>query len=151
MIPYHKQFSVEILTPDGPVYSGKAVMVSLPATDGMMGILAERAPVVAALGYGPIIVEEPDQQEKELFAQGGFAQFDANDLRILAEKCWLIDSLDPEEAWEELQAARRMPRETPEELALAETVTDAARVKFRLIQRRRQEEGLPVFPGVRHE
>lgn len=151
MIPHHKQFSVEILTPDGPVYSGKAVMVSLPATDGMMGILAERAPVVAALGYGPIIVEGPDQQEKEFFAQAGFAQFDENDLRILAEKCWPVDALDPEKAWEELQAARKMPRQTPEELALAEKMTDAARVKFRLIQRRRQQEGLPVLPGGSRE
>lgn len=52
-----KEFDVSVLTEDKTVYEGKAVSLVVPAELGLMGILADHAPLVAKLLAGNIVLK----------------------------------------------------------------------------------------------
>ncbi|MFA6134946.1 MAG: ATP synthase F1 subunit epsilon [Phycisphaerae bacterium] len=106
---YTRKFSYEVLTPAGQIIAAEAVSAVFPASDGEVGILAGRAPLVTALGAGRLVADEPGGQKREWFVSGGFAQVGNNRLVILAEQCVEIDQLDPAAAQAELEKARQMP------------------------------------------
>lgn len=75
-----------VLTPVGPVFEGDAVSVVLPAVDGQVGILAGRAPLIAMLNKGLLVIEQPDDVRRGLRVEGGFAEMRDNRLTVLAEQ-----------------------------------------------------------------
>jgi len=74
---------VEVLHPAGVLFSGESASVSLPAIDGLMGILDGHAPMVVALGNGKI---EMEGAAPDIDIEGGFAQVENSHLIVLAEK-----------------------------------------------------------------
>ena len=56
------KFPLTILTPAGPAFKGDADAISITATDGSMGVLANHAPMIAAVteGAGKITVNGKD-------------------------------------------------------------------------------------------
>ena len=54
-----KQFSVSVVTPDGPAYEGDAEMVIVPGAAGEIGVLARHAPLIATLKAGSTRVHPP--------------------------------------------------------------------------------------------
>ena len=52
MADERRQFSVALVTPDGPAYEGDAVMLVVPGQAGEIGVLARHAPLVATLKAG---------------------------------------------------------------------------------------------------
>ncbi len=139
MAKHRKEFTIEILTPAGPVFKAEVVGAVLPAADGQIGILGGRAPLVATVGAGMLTVEQKDGEPREFLVEGGFAQMAENLLTVLAESCQAIEQVDPEAVWEELQKARRMPAETDGEYAARDRAVAAARTKFRLVQEYRKQ------------
>ena len=115
MASYQHKFAYEIYTPEGLVHKGDSYVCILPAIDGELGVLSNRAPLVAALGAGRLEAQERDEGRLQWFLAGGFAQVKGNVLTILAEQCIAADKLDPDTAASELQAARNMPATNPEE------------------------------------
>jgi F-type H+-transporting ATPase subunit epsilon len=104
-----KRFCLEVHTPSGKVAGVDAVSVVFPATDGMVGVLANRSPLVAQLGSGRLDVEQPDGKRLEFFVAGGFVQIRDNAMTVLAEECLPVANLDAEAARVELVAAEAMP------------------------------------------
>ena len=47
-----RTLQVEVVTPDGQVYTGDVAMVVLPGVDGELGILPRHQPVVTLLAIG---------------------------------------------------------------------------------------------------
>jgi hypothetical protein len=47
-----KEFSVSVVTPDGPAYEGDAEMIIVPGVSGEIGVLARHAPLIATLKAG---------------------------------------------------------------------------------------------------
>ena len=47
-----RQFSVSVVTPDGPAYEGDAEMIIVPGAAGEIGVLARHAPLIATLKAG---------------------------------------------------------------------------------------------------
>ena len=69
--------------PEGQLFSKETASVTLPAEDGLMGVLDNHAPMVVSLGKGQVELEgHPEKYEIE----GGFAQVENSVLVILAEK-----------------------------------------------------------------
>lgn len=134
MLRYRKPFLCEILTPEGVVRRDQAVSVLFPTSDGLMGILGGRAPLVAMLGAGPLVVEDCQADRQQYFVFGGFVQVRENHVTVLAEECTPVKELDREAAWENLQRAKRLPGETAAEIEHRDRLTTAARTKFALIQ-----------------
>lgn len=80
----NRSFHAAIVTPERAVLETEAVFVALPAIDGELGVLYNRAPLLARLGPGQLRVESEDGT-KVFQVEGGFAQMVDNRLTVLAE------------------------------------------------------------------
>lgn len=132
---YHKPFECEVLTLAGSVFKAEAVSASFPAVDGMVGVLADHAPLIAGLGAGALLVEAPDGNRRQLFIAGGFARVQENVLSILADQCLPIEDIRLDGAKAELDQARSMPDDTPEKAQRRKNALEIATAKVRIAQR----------------
>lgn len=80
-----KILSCTILTPDGSAFEGDATFVEAHALDGRLGILSGHAPLITALGNGPLRIRTADGDHKWQ-VEGGFLEVLKNDVSIIAEK-----------------------------------------------------------------
>lgn len=76
----------QILTPNGSAFDGEATFVEAHALDGRLGILPRHAPLLTALGTGPLRVRLPDSTEKKWTVEGGFLEVLDNHVSIVAER-----------------------------------------------------------------
>jgi len=53
-----KEFSIEIISPEKNIYSGKIISLVAPAQLGYLGVLADHAPLAANTVSGKIILRE---------------------------------------------------------------------------------------------
>ncbi|MFP4053676.1 MAG: FoF1 ATP synthase subunit delta/epsilon [Phycisphaerae bacterium] len=145
-----RAFKCELLTPYETVCQEQTVGVTFRAVDGDMGILANRAPLVAKMGAGRVLLERSGGSwPLKFYASGGFAQMHDNTLTILAEDCVPLEKLDPEQAWDELQKVRDWPSETDAQARAKAEAMQTAREKFRLAQEvlRDKRKAMGVEPG----
>jgi F-type H+-transporting ATPase subunit epsilon len=76
-------FQCTIVTPEQQALDEKAEQVVLPAHDGLMGILTDRAPLLVKLGVGPLRVDVAGGKQQLFLVDGGVAQMKDNKLTIL--------------------------------------------------------------------
>ena len=74
---------LQIITPDKTLYDGKADMVVVPGTDGLIGILNDHALLVSALSNGSVKVKL-DDEEKLFEVEGGVVEVLKNKVIVLA-------------------------------------------------------------------
>jgi F0F1-type ATP synthase epsilon subunit len=79
-------FRCNVTTEEESFLSVDASSVVLPATDGMMGVLVNRAPFIAAIGKGKLMVRT-EGKEETFTVSGGAAHMRENVLTIIAEQC----------------------------------------------------------------
>ncbi|MBS64604.1 F0F1 ATP synthase subunit epsilon [Salinisphaera sp.] len=130
----HKQIQVEIVCPvQGPVFSGTADMVVVPAKLGDVGIAPGHAPMLTRVEPGVVRLVNNGEDAKRYFVSGGFLEVQPALATLLAdtiERAADIDQAAAEKAREQARkslrdAHERIDRERAEyELALA-----AARIK----------------------
>jgi F-type H+-transporting ATPase subunit epsilon len=112
---------LEVTTPTGQVYSKDVDMVTLPGSEGEMGILPMHVPLIALLGEGEIIARRGTEEDR-LLVTGGCAEITANHVAILTVFATEIDAIDEKKA-EEARAraeARLKEKISPEEVALVQ-------------------------------
>jgi F-type H+-transporting ATPase subunit epsilon len=87
------KFTIEVVTPDGVVFSRDVVSVKIPGSEGMFGVLANHAPFVTAITIGTI---EAFDGEKNYYlaTSGGFTEVLPQKTTILAETAEAADSID---------------------------------------------------------
>jgi len=90
-----KTFVVRLITPMGKLIDAPALSAQIPAHDGLMGFLPNRAAIVVKLGNGPMRVEMDSGAggSREYFVEEGFAQMANNRLTVLTSKATETDSL----------------------------------------------------------
>jgi len=122
-----------VVTPERAVLECEAKFVTLPAWDGEIGILRNRAPLVCRLGIGELRVETPSEKHS-LFLDGGFAEMSDNRLTILTSAAKLPDELTQAEIDANLEAARDI--EVRDELSYKarQAAQQRARVQRKLIR-----------------
>lgn len=103
-------FQCMVVTPEAQVMNEKVTQVILPAHDGLVGILTDRAPLLLKLGLGPLRVDLPSNERRYYFIDGGIAQMKDNQLTILTQEATAASEIDAEAARAEYQeaAARRI-------------------------------------------
>jgi F0F1-type ATP synthase epsilon subunit len=79
-------FECVVVTPEQQAFSDKIAQAILPAHDGMIGILTDRAPLLVKLAKGPLRLDRPNGQKITFQIQGGIAQMKSNKLTILTPK-----------------------------------------------------------------
>lgn len=78
-------FTFELVSPEQLLASGEAQIVTVPGTEGDMGILAGHAPVMTSLRPGLVTADLADGGETSYFVRGGFADISPVGVTILAE------------------------------------------------------------------
>jgi F-type H+-transporting ATPase subunit epsilon len=108
------KFPVEVLTPEGQVFSDEVEMVSTRTATGSIGILANHAPLMAILEPTELRLYKSDSDVVK-FAQGeGYLQVVENSALVLVEEAVDPDSLDRSDIESRLEEARRGVEEAEE-------------------------------------
>ncbi len=81
-----KLLHCSVITPERKVLEAEATSVVIPAHDGEIGILFNRAPLLCELGRGSLRLDSPGEGVKRLRIEGGFAQVLVNEVTVLTEK-----------------------------------------------------------------
>lgn len=77
--------TLEIITPEKTIFSGKVSLVQLPGSSGSFEVLNNHAPLVAALKAGKIKVKDLDNKVSFIEVKGGTVQVENNHVLVLAE------------------------------------------------------------------
>jgi F-type H+-transporting ATPase subunit epsilon len=132
------KFPVEVLSPEGEVWSGEVEMVSTRTSSGSIGLLANHTPVLAMLDPTELRLYE-SESEAIRFAQGeGYLQVGGNRALLLVEEAHTPDELDAADLRDRLQRAER-------DLESAEKDSEQQRVAQRA--KRRWETFLRIAEG----
>jgi F-type H+-transporting ATPase subunit epsilon len=83
---------VEVLTPEGEVFNGEVRQVSTRTAVGELGILANHAPLLAALAPTELRLHVSDSETKRYAQAHGWLQVFGNHAKLLVE-----EALDPEQ------------------------------------------------------
>ena len=94
MAEEHK-LDVEVLTPEGEVWSGEVRQVSTRTQSGQIGILANHAPLLAALRPTELRLSVSDAETLRYAQAHGWLQVFGNRARILIEEAVAPADLDP--------------------------------------------------------
>ena len=98
---------LEIVVPDGLVFSGEVDEVTLPGAGGYLGILPQHAPLLSELRVG-ILSYRVGADVTEFFCRAGFAEVLADKVTVLAESAESADQVDADQAQEDKEQAQRV-------------------------------------------
>jgi len=98
---------VEVLTPEGEVWSGEARQVSTRTEVGEIGILANHAPVLAALQPTELRLHLSESETKRYAQAHGWLQVYGNRARLLLEEAIPPENLDSGTLKEQLSDAEQ--------------------------------------------
>ena len=101
-----RQFSVSVVTPDGPAYEGDAEMIIVPGAAGEIGVLARHAPLLATLKAGSTRVHVTEHEVFEYATGPGFFQVLQDRAIALVDDAVQADEIDHERAQKQLEDAR---------------------------------------------
>ena len=84
----------ELVSPARLLFSGEVTSVTIPGTDGEMGIFAGHAPILSTLRPGVVTITRESGQPAKIFVRGGFAEVNPSGLTLLAETAIPLAELD---------------------------------------------------------
>ncbi|MDX6603707.1 MAG: F-type H+-transporting ATPase subunit epsilon [Solirubrobacterales bacterium] len=108
---------VEVLTPEGEVFNGEARQVSTRTEVGEIGILANHAPLLAALRPTELRLRVSDSETMRWAQAHGWLQVFGNRARLLVEEAIPPEDLDAGTLKEQLADAERRLSESQEDSA----------------------------------
>lgn len=87
---------VELVEPEGEIWSGNAEMVIARTLDGEIGLLTNHAPVIGILYEGSMVQIRPGHAGPDIFAavSGGFLSMANNRVSVLARQGQLGTDVD---------------------------------------------------------
>jgi F-type H+-transporting ATPase subunit epsilon len=98
---------VEVLTPEGEVFSGEVRQVSTRTAVGELGILANHAPLLAALKPTELRLHVSDSETRRYAQAHGWLQVFGNSAKLLLEEAIPPEELDPATLKEQLADAEQ--------------------------------------------
>jgi F-type H+-transporting ATPase subunit epsilon len=102
-----KTITVNIVTPDGPVYDSEVNMIIAVTATGEMGVLPGHIPTVAPLGIGAVRLKKENSTEL-VAVSGGFLEIRPEKATILAQSAELATEIDLSRAQESAKRAEAM-------------------------------------------
>ena len=84
----------ELVSPARLLFSGEVASVTIPGTEGEMGIYPGHAPVLATLKPGVVTISKEGGNFERIFVRGGFAEVNPQGLTLLAEVAIPMAELD---------------------------------------------------------
>jgi F-type H+-transporting ATPase subunit epsilon len=123
---------LEIVTPDGVVYSEEVDMVTLPAADGQIGILPMHVPLMTQMVPGEVIVRK-DGEDQSLAVGEGLVEITNDHVAVLTDLAVAAESIDEAKAEE---ARKRAEARLHEKLSAEEVASVNAALARALAQLR---------------
>ena len=111
---------VELVVPEGEIWTGPAQMVIAKTRDGDIGVLSGHAPVLGILVEGSVVRIRPEEDggaEVSAAVNGGFFSIADDRVSILAREALLASDIDTgaaQSALDALEASSGQSEETPE-------------------------------------
>ncbi|MBD7943332.1 MULTISPECIES: F0F1 ATP synthase subunit epsilon [Psychrobacillus] len=102
-----KTVSVNIVTPDGPVYDSEIDMIIAKTASGEIGILPGHIPMVAPLEIGSVKLKK-DGKSEFVAVSGGFIEVRPEKVTILAQSAEIASSIDLARAQEAKKRAEEL-------------------------------------------
>ncbi|NNF68014.1 MAG: F0F1 ATP synthase subunit epsilon [Gammaproteobacteria bacterium] len=132
---------VDIVSAEGEIFSGEAVMVYAPALLGEIGIAPRHAPLLTILKPGEVRLETADGEELFFFVSGGAIEVQPHMVTVLADTAMRAKDLDEAAALEARQRAEDAlhQREGEIDLAAAQGELAAAMAQLKTIQKLRKQ------------
>jgi F-type H+-transporting ATPase subunit epsilon len=120
-----------VVTPEATVLEEPADFVALPLYDGEIGIAPGHSPLIGRLGYGEMRLKR-DGKIRRFYVDGGFVQVVDNVVSVLTGRAVPAEKIDAAEAAKNLEAARHLPANTPELMAIRDRAVAQARAQLRV-------------------
>jgi F-type H+-transporting ATPase subunit epsilon len=130
---------LEIVTPEGTVYSEEVEMATLPAVVGQIGVYPEHTPLITQLAPGEIIVRKRGRDEF-IAAGEGLIEVTARRISILTDMAVAADRIDEAKAEEARRRAEARLREKLSDEEVASVNAALARSLAQLRVKRRQHK-----------
>jgi F-type H+-transporting ATPase subunit epsilon len=121
---------LEVVTPEGKIFSDDVELVTLPGIDGEMGIFPGHVPLMTQLAAGEVIVRKGGQ-DSYLAVSDGFVEITGDHVAILADMAIRAENIEEVKAEE---ARRRAEARLAEHLDSEEVATVEATITYSLAQ-----------------
>jgi F-type H+-transporting ATPase subunit epsilon len=102
------KLKLEILTPNGEIFNGEVISVTLPGEEGEFGVLAGHASLTTLLTSGVVDVEKEDKSVEAIVINWGVVQVDEEKVIILVEGAAAIRGADEAEIAQALEDAKKL-------------------------------------------
>jgi F-type H+-transporting ATPase subunit epsilon len=119
----HSKFPVEVLTPEGEVFSDEVEMLSTVTVVGSIGILANHEPILATLEPTELRLYRSEEDVVRFAQAEGYLQFAENRALVLVEEAIPPEQIDRatlETRLSEARTAAERAESDSEELARAQ-------------------------------
>ena len=128
---------LEIVTPEEKIYSEDVDMVTLPGTEGELGVYPKHVPVMTTLKPGELRVIK-DGRETALAVGEGFVEIKTDGVSILTDMALEADKIDIEAAEKAVERAQAAMKEdhTAEEVAAIQSSLLKALAQLHVKRRR---------------
>lgn len=104
-----------VITPERQVLEAQTDSVVLPAHDGELGVLEQRAPLMCELGAGQLRYRQKGRMER-VFVDGGFAQVHDDRVTVLTDFAVPAEEISDEMIADAERTAEDESGETPVEI-----------------------------------
>ena len=99
---------LEIVTPEGQIFSNNVKSVTLPGSEGEFGVLPNHASLVTLLNAGIIDIELGDGSHDVVAINWGHVKVDENSVTVLADGAVSIGGSSESEIAKSLDAAKEL-------------------------------------------
>jgi F-type H+-transporting ATPase subunit epsilon len=132
---------VDIVSAEGELFSGEAVLVIAPGTLGELGIAPRHAPLLTTLKPGNVRVQVEGQEEQVFYVGGGALEVQPNRVTVLADTAARAKDLDEAQAEAAKQRAEDLVRTRTDKREIAEAQVELLRAiaQLRAIERLRKK------------
>ncbi|RUM94740.1 MAG: F0F1 ATP synthase subunit epsilon [Thiothrix sp.] len=89
-----KTLRLSVVSGEGEVFSGVALMVILPGRMGELGIKPHHVPLLTLLQAGILRIMQEDGLEQQLYLSGGYAEIQPHVVTVLADTVLRAENLD---------------------------------------------------------
>ena len=100
-----QQFQVHILAADRTFYDGPCVSLTVPTSDGELGILAHHSPIIAAVQPGTLRYQAPGEDVKLAAVSPGMVKVENNEVLVLVDSAERPEEIDAARAQREADEA----------------------------------------------
>ena len=134
---------VDIVSAEGELFSGEAVLVIAPGTLGELGIAPRHAPLLTTLKPGNVRVQVEGQEEQVFYVGGGALEVQPNRVTVLADTAARAKDLDEAAAVAARQRAEEVLSGQVDKLTQAQALAELQRAiaQLKMIQKLRNPRG----------